>query len=89
MTKDNFKFQFQNEKNEAIDCELILSFYIKKLDKNFFIFTDYTKDSEDYLNVYPYYQEKDTLSLIPVSDKKELKIVNTVYETVKSEVRGN
>lgn len=82
-----FTFQFQNEKNEKINCELIFSFYVKDIDKNFLLFTDYTKNHEGYLNVYPYYEDKIDSSLLPVTDKGELSLVNSVYETIKKSVK--
>lgn len=80
---NNFTFQFENEHNEKIDCELIFSFYVKDIDKNFLLFTDYTKNQEGYLNVYPYYENKSDSSLLPVTDKDELNLVNSIYETAK------
>ena len=44
MEKENFKFIFENEKGKKIECEMILSFYVKDKDKNYMLFTDKTYD---------------------------------------------
>jgi len=89
MTKNEnyYKFQFQNNEGKYIDCELIISFYIKKYNKHFLLFTDYSKNKDGYLNVYPYYEEKNTNTLIPVTNNQELKTVYTIYETAKKEIK--
>jgi len=86
MNNDAFTFQFENDRNEKIDCELILSFYVKDIDKNFLLFTDYTKDKDGNFNLYPYY-EQDGNNLLPVNDKEELNLVNTVYKTAKISIK--
>ena len=78
-----YKFKFQiNDK--IIDCELILSFYNKENNKNYLLFTDYSKDKDGYLNTYPYYEDVSSNELIPVTNLEELKMVNSIYEKVKA-----
>lgn len=88
--RDKFKFTFVNENNEEFECELLLSFYLKSLDKNYFLFTDHQRDEEGNLNVYAYYtedDENDVEQMIPVTDDNEFDMLNRVYKTVVGRVK--
>ena len=86
MEKENFKFIFENENGKKINCEMILSFYVKDRDKNYILFTDNTYDEDNNLKVYPYYNTSDNEEMIPVTDKEEFDMIDRVYQSVVKKV---
>ena len=58
-------FTIETENGEKINCELVLSFYLKDKDKNYMLFTDHTYDEDNNLNVYVYYNTSTNEELIP------------------------
>ncbi len=89
MEKENYKFIFENENGKKINCEMILSFYVKDKDKNYMLFTDNTYDEDHNLKVYPYYNTSSNEEMVPVTDEKEFNMINNVYESVVKKVTDN
>ena len=82
---DPNKFIFEKEDGERIECETVLSFYAKDVDKNYILFTDNTYDEENNLRIYAYYNSPDDETLKPVEDEKEFEMVNNIFEQIKGE----
>ena len=82
---DPNKFIFEKENGERIECETVLSFYAKDVDKNYILFTDNTFDEENNLRIYAYYNSPDDETLKPVEDEKEFEMVNEIFEQYKGE----
>lgn len=86
MSKENYKFIFENVNGKKIECEMILSFYVKDRDKNYMLFTDNKYDEDNNLKVYPYYNTSSNEEMIPVTDKDEFDMVDRVYQSVVKKV---
>ena len=86
MEKENYKFIFENENGKKINCEMILSFYVKDKDKNYMLFTDNTYDENHNLQVYPYYNTSENEEMIPVIDQTEFDMIYKVYQSVVKKV---
>ena len=86
MGKENYKFIFENEQGKKINCETILSFYVKDRGKNYLLFTDNTYDEDNNLKVYPYYSRTGSDELIPVTDEDEFNMIDRVYKSVVKKV---
>jgi len=81
-------FTIETENGEKINCELVLSFYLKDKDKNYMLFTDHTYDEDNNLNVYVYYNTSTNEELIPVTDEEEFNTINKIYEQAIKEVNS-
>ena len=86
MEKENYKFIFESESGKKINSEMILSFYVKSLDKTYMLFTDNTYDENKNLQVYPYYTVGESGDLIPVTEKSEFDMIDRVYKSVVKKV---
>jgi uncharacterized protein YrzB (UPF0473 family) len=86
MEKENFKFIFENEEGKKINCEMILSFYLRDKDRNYMLFTDNTYDEDHNLKVYPYYNTSKNEEMIPVTEPSEFDMIDKVYQSVVKKV---
>ena len=86
MDNDSKKFTFLSEDGKEIECELVLSFYIKNKDKNYMLFTDHTYDEDKNLKIYVYYNTSKDETLIPVTDDKEFEIIENIYKNIQEGV---
>ncbi len=86
MEKENYKFIFENENGKKINCEMILSFYLRDKDRNYMLFTDNTYDEDHNLKVYPYYNTSKNEEMIPVTEPSEFDMIDKVYQSVVKKV---
>ena len=89
MGKENYKFIFASDNGKKIECEMVLSFYVKDRGKNYMLFTDNTYDEDNNLKIYPYYTVTGSDEMIPVTDNDEFNMINNVYESVVKKVTAN
>lgn len=87
MKNGDFKFTFKNEEGKEIECEMILSFYVREKDKNYMLFTDNTYDEENNLNVYAYYNTSNDETMIPITETNEFNMINHMYQNVVKKVQ--
>ena len=82
LEKEKYQFVFESEDGKNIDCEVLLSFSMPKKGKNYVLFTDNTYDEDNNLNVYVYYSKINEEELLPVTNEKELEMINKLYDDV-------
>ena len=86
MGKENYKFIFASDKGKKIECEMILSFYVKDRGKNYMLFTDNTYDEDNNLKIYAYYTYTGNDEMIPVTNEEEFNMIDNVYKSVVKKV---
>lgn len=82
---DPNKFIFEKENGEKVECETVLSFFVKDANRNYILFTDNTYDEDNNLKIYAYYNTPEDETLIPVEDEKEFEFVNKIFEQCKGD----
>ena len=84
MNIENYnKFNITLEDGTEQEVEIVLSFYLKKTNRNYLLFTDNTKNENDNYVTYAYYVTEDDDELLPVTDEDELNLVNKILEVSK------
>ena len=88
---DIHKFTFITENDERIECEILLSFYLKDTDRSYIYFTDNTRNENGKLNVYVYYVEitDNGEEFVQVTDPSEYEMLEKVYKNAVEGVRKN
>ncbi len=88
---DIHKFTFITENDERIECEILLSFYLKDTDRSYIYFTDNTRNENGKLNVYVYYVEltDNGENFVQVTNPAEYEMLEKVYNNAVEGVRKN
>ncbi len=88
---DIHKFTFITEDDRRVECEILLSFYLKDTDRSYIYFTDNTRNANGKLNVYIYYVEinDDGEEFVQVTDENEFAMLDKIYRNAVEGVRKN
>lgn len=91
FSEDQHKFTFINENDERIECEVLLSFYLKEADRSYIYFTDNTRNENGKLNVYIYYVHltEDGEEIVQVTEENEYALLEKVYKNVVEGMKNN
>jgi len=88
---DIHKFTFFKENGERVECEILLSFYMKETDRSYIYFTDNTRNGNGKLNVYIYYVQMtdDGEEFVQVTNENEFELLQRIYNEAVEGVRNN
>ena len=88
---DIHKFTFVTQNDEKIECEILLSFYLKDTDRSYIYFTDNTRNENGKLNVYIYYVQMtdEGEDFVQVTDDNEFRLLEKIYNDAVEGVKNN
>ena len=87
MNEEIMTFKVVNDEGKEVECEVLFTFDSDETKKTYIVYTDNSVDEEGNTRVYAsiYSPEGDKTKLLPITDEKEWKIVETVLEEVQNE----
>ncbi len=88
MSDERVTFKVKDEEGKIVECEVLFTFESEETNKNYMVYTDYTKDDKGNTKVYAsIYDPKDEDPILqPIETEKEWKIIETILEQIQSEM---
>ena len=85
FSSKNNKLKIINEKGESA-FHVLCTFEATKTEKNYVLYTDYSKNENGNLNVFAATYEKDLYqsNLLPVTQKEDVDLVNRMIEKLQN-----
>lgn len=91
MSDERITFKVKDEKGNDVECEVLFTFESDETNKNYMVYTDYTKDEDNNTRVYAsIYDPKDEEPILqPIETEKEWKIIETILDQIQEEVTNS
>ena len=82
-------FSMIDEKGNEIVYDVLFTFESEETNKNYIVYTDQSKDDKGNIQVYAsiYDPENPNSKLEPIETEKEWKVIETILETLKEEIK--
>lgn len=80
------KIVLTDGKGKKTNYHILCSFDSKQTHRNYIIYTDFTKSSDNKMNVhYGYYELKNHCQLKPVETKEEINLMDSILSSLEKE----
>ena len=91
MKEEQMKFKVIDENGKEIECEVLFTFESDETNKNYIVYTDNTTDEGGNTKVYAsiYTPDSEDLNLQPIETDKEWKIIETILNELREEVKSS
>lgn len=88
MATEPGKLIITNELGEKLECDVLFTFDSDETSKSYIAYTDNTKDENGSIKVYAssYDPSGEDLSLKPLTDEKEWKVINSILSSIQEKV---
>ena len=88
MNKEPGKLIITNNEGKQLECDVLFTFDSDETGKSYIAYTDNTTDENGSIKVYAstYDPSGEDLSLKPLTDEKEWKVINSILSSIQEKV---
>lgn len=87
MNEELMTFKVVNDEGKEVECEVLFTFESDETKKTYIVYTDNSVDEQGNTRVYAsiYNPGENETKLLPITDEKEWKIIETVLDELQNE----
>ena len=84
---ENMSLTFMDENGRERKCDVLFTYECDETGKNYIVYTDYSRDKEDQLQVFASIYTPGSDELIAIEAEKEWMIIESIFEKLQAELR--